>query len=304
VCELDTIYGVTRHYFTSVVKPHGGTGRSGFDAVPNIDQRTSAFDAANFRGYLLAPHSGKFSFVVEVVGRFLFSFRDKVLLTGRSYEAKPKRFKSGDVVLTDQEYCEVQLQYVLDPSMTSVADIAPVPRHLRLLWESDTFPLSVVPPVALRHSLNPLYGFPHTAILVNDHSPCDSKNVVKLEKMKIGANGSLTSGSPNKHYNSNLNCRWLLTTELTSRINFFANFFDVQASDGCRADRIEFRLGLNGEVTDTLCGKRSGYIASKKGTAFAFFFVTDDAFEGAGFDITYEVLDPDTKDPTLVVQPR
>merc|ERR1712224_768988 len=101
--ELDTIYGVMRHYFTTSVKPQGGIGNSGYDVVPRIDQYSSAFDAAYFRTYLVAPQSDKYNFVVEAVGRFLLSFNEKVLLTGRSQGSLPKRFKSGDVILTKSE---------------------------------------------------------------------------------------------------------------------------------------------------------------------------------------------------------
>merc|ERR1711865_490383 len=88
VCELDTRLGVLRHYFSTTVKPHGGGGQSAYDVVPNIDQHTSAFDAAYFMSILVPPHTGKYTLYVEVVGRFLLSFQEKVLLTGRSQSSQ------------------------------------------------------------------------------------------------------------------------------------------------------------------------------------------------------------------------
>lgn len=291
-------------YFTTSIKPQGGAGSSGYDVVPNIDQYSSAFDAAYFRTYLFAPHTDKYNFVVEVVGRFLLTINEKVLLTGRSQGSAPKRFKSGDVMLTKSEVNEVLLQYVLDPLMTSVGDVAPMPRHVRLLWVSSTIPLQVVPPTVLRHSMAPIHGYPMIVKLESDPNPCSSDSVVTLHNLPIGYKGYLTHGSPDRSYNPNLNCRWHFTFDSAKRVNFNVVFFDVQPTPSCVADSLTYRSSLGGAIDDIFCGKQTGMLASKKSKSFAVYFNSDSDFEGKGFNISYEVLPESAPDPFAPVVVR
>jgi len=299
VCELDTIFGVSRHFFTTTVKAHGGPGQDGYDVVPNIDQTTSAFDAAYFKTFLTPPRTGKYTLYVEVVGRFLLSFQEKVLLTGRSQNSKPKRFKSGVLSLLKGEYYAILLQYALDPAMPEVKDPAPVPRHVRLLWQSDDTrainPAVVVPPSALRHSFTPLYGYPRRTALVNDPNPC-AKEPVQMYDMLIGATGYISHGTVGRDYNADLECLWHMTSKETVRFNFYINFFDVQPSELCVADSLIFRMGLTGDIIGTYCGGiAAGPFLTMTGVDFSILFKTDGLFESRGFNITWVLADTGTQ---------
>lgn len=304
VCELDTSYGVFRHYFTTTMREYGGEGQSGYDVVPNIDQHTSAFDAAYFKSFLRPPRTGKYTLYVEVVGRFLLSFQERVLLTGRSHSSTPKRFKSGILQLELGEYYEIHLQYALDPAMPEERDPAPMPRHVRLLWQSDDnfMHLEPVPPTALRHSFSPLAGYSGSAVatLVNDPNPCDSKNPVLLHSLPLYSKGTITHGSTDRNYNANLDCKWHLTAPGLSRFNFIVEFFDVQPSRECTADAVVFRIGLTGDILQSMCGSspKGGVLMTRKDVEIGVQFRTDGMFEGRGFNITYEVLPSFTDAPT------
>jgi len=241
------------------------------------------------------PQTGKYTLYVEVVGRFLLSFQEKVLLTGRSLGATPKRFKSGILSLKYKMFYELILQYTLDPQMPEETDPAPMPRHVRLLWQSDDFTdihaLEPVPPTVLRHSFTPLYGYPTIATLVNDPQPCGG--TVLLHNLPFGYVGTIATGGGVTSYNANLDCQWHFTTPGLARFNFIVNFFDVQPSRECTADAVVIRMGLTGDILGTFCGSivPTGILGTYKGVSFGFQFRTDDIFEGKGFNITYQVVE-------------
>jgi len=295
VCELEPLYGVHRHYFTTPMGRHGGSGSDGHDVVPNLDQQSSMYDAAQFEAYLVPPHSGVWTLSVEVVGRFLLALRGRVLLTGRSGGAKPQLYIAGGVKLLSSEYYALSLQYTMDPKLPQETDVSPIPRRVRLLWASPPLlptPV-VVPSTAFRHNFKSASGFPRVLKLTNDPNSCISGQAQDIAGLQLGATGVIFDGDPNRDYNQDLRCRWVLRSAGLARFNFYVNFWDIQYTPGCTADYVRFSQGTvsSAESMGDFCGQYSNgtAITSLKTAVVIIDFYTDSLLEGQGFNITYVV---------------
>jgi len=304
-CELNTFYGVKRLYYATAEKPHGDPGSSGMDIIPNIDQFTSAYDAAHFEAYVKPKQSGLFRLTVEVVGRFLLSFRGRVSLTGRSFGAEPRNFTTGWAEnLSSSEFYYLSLQYACDPNLKDGIGGETVPRRVRLFWDIAGLPAVVVPPTVFYHGFTSLNGFPRKIGTINDPYACSSAGprVVLGERIVNGTVGVFTDGSPEFDYNPRMHCKWRVHAIGLVRIDLYVHeFFDIEKSPGCVNDRIEIFGGS--EDQNTLIGafcdakEKNASIVSilnnrdpiEPKAEVLIDFITDRIMERPGFSIRWEI---------------
>eukprot|EP00927_Polykrikos_kofoidii_P054721 TRINITY_DN49104_c0_g1_i1.p1 TRINITY_DN49104_c0_g1~~TRINITY_DN49104_c0_g1_i1.p1 ORF type:complete len:1365 (+),score=214.65 TRINITY_DN49104_c0_g1_i1:282-4097(+) len=292
-CQLDTTHGVRRLFYSTAERPHGAPGSNGHDIVPNIDQTSSPYDAAHFEAHIRPSHTGTYKFAVEVVGRFLLSFRNRVLLTGRSLGSEPKTFVTGSVKLSADQYYEVSLQFALDPEIPrTVSSGLAAPRHVRLLWSRGGASAVPVPPSAFYHGFSMMRGFPMTFVPLNDPLSCTSDERIQIVDIPMGYEGLIYDGSPTRNHNPNLHCKWFFRALVSVRYEFTVNFFDLEETAGCTKDRVEIRSG--NEEDGILQGKFCGQFApgtvlvhfeNRKGQAMLD-FLTDPETERGGFNVT------------------
>ncbi|CAE8599931.1 unnamed protein product, partial [Polarella glacialis] len=295
VCELDHMYGARRQYYTTFSGLYGGN-RSGLDVVPNIDETESQYDSYHFETWLSPNISDSYIFSIEVIGSFTFSLDGRVLLSGRSKGVEAQRFRPPAQELLINEYYKLSLQFLSDPDLSDRSDPAQreVTRHIRLLWASTSQPTPViVPPTVLYHSFEQLYSFPRVVSTLNDMYPCDAENPV-IRRLSINDTGVLFDGTKGRKYNQKLHCTIVISTEMDAVFNVFVNYFDVQETPGCIADRVDISQGLGGgqiELVGARCGvyAKGDVLASFQGRALQIDFVTDNDIENEGFNISYEI---------------
>merc|ERR1712048_761955 len=109
--------------------------------------------------------------------------------------------------------------------------------------------------------------------------------------LEVGATGVLADGSEYRSHNQNLHCQWWLRATELVRFNFFVNMFDIEETPDCAADSLQFLEGDN--LIGSYCGtlERGQLLMSVKASELYIDFVTDDAVERNGFNITYVVAE-------------
>jgi len=299
VCELDGTYGVQRRFFTSVGQLHeAAEAQAGAEVVPNINQTSSVYDAAHFRGHLRIDEAGRYALSVEVVGKFLLSVEESPVLAGRSRGHEPELFTAATAHFVPGYYM-FHLQYEFDPLQVGGEGTAPIFRHVRLLWQAEDVPgleaLAVVPPFVLHHSFRDFAGFPRIIDLVNDPNQCDSyvDNGIGLNDLKLHDTGIISDGTTGRMYNPSLTCTWRLYSAALRRFTFsVGDYFQLEATPDCIGDRLEILFGDDAERWGAYCGDLApGEIfASLPGMQTVWLrFVTDRIVEREGLHIRYTV---------------
>mmetsp|Transcript_24589 Transcript_24589/g.77844 ORF Transcript_24589/g.77844 Transcript_24589/m.77844 type:complete len:497 (+) Transcript_24589:1-1491(+) len=295
VCELDPIFGARRLLYTSADQLHVGNVSVGDDVVPNIDQNTSDYDASHFQTHLRPPQTGEYALSVEVVGKFVLTLDDGVLLEGRSVGAAPERFRAAAVRLSASEFYALRVQYELDPALAGRGNPESVPRRVRLFWAYGGQPEAIIPPIALRHTFAQPSGFPHVFMPVNDPAPCTSGHVEQISGLRVGDSGILTHGTVGRNYSQDLTCKWRLLAAEIVRFAFYVNYFDIEDSPACAADHLEIKAGTRtgAQLVGSFCGMQpQGKVLADvaRVTEMLVDFTSDSAVERTGFNISYVVI--------------
>ena len=296
VCELETMKGVRRNYFDrlpGLFRNH--TDRAGYDVVPYINQFHSPYDAAQFESYLRPKLEGNYTLSLDVVGSFVLTWGDQILLAARSSGLEAEIFNSTELDLSAGSFYFFHLEYWADPILPERTDqeMLTFPRRLRLLWSGPVGEMQPVPFTELYHTFDEVYGYPITARSINDPNPCDSVTQVTTIGIAEGDNGTIQDGTIGFDYNEDLNCEWRLEAIGNVRYTIFSNFFDLVNTSNCAGDRLEFYVAAGN--TERFLGKVCGFYP--QGTALIHVvsrsivlkFITDDTSEREGFNITWNV---------------
>ncbi|CAK9029604.1 Wnt inhibitory factor 1, partial [Durusdinium trenchii] len=230
VDEATAEKGVRRKYYDrlpGLFQNHSRT--AGYD-VPYINQFQSPYDAAHFESYLRPELGGNYTLSVEVLGAFVLTWEDRILLAGLLSET----FNAMPLELNSTFYF-FHLEYWADPLLPERIDqeMLTFPRRIRFLWSGPAGDMQPVPYTELYHSFDEVYGYPITAHGVNDPNPCDSENTVSVTGLLEGENGTIIDGTIGYNYNEDLTCSWLLEATGNVRFTVFVNFFDVVDSVNC-----------------------------------------------------------------------
>jgi len=294
VCELETMFGSRRLYYTRLPGLFAEHNRSGIDVVPNIDQFQSDYDAAHFETNLKPPMDGDYTLSVEVIGSFRLSIDDKLVLNERSQGFLPEMFSAESLQLKKENYYSISLQYWADPLLPDhiKSTEREVERRVRFLWSLDGQAPSVVPPTSLYHSFEKVNGYPIISNTVNDPKPCTSFVPLVRGGIDINETGWVTDGTFGLTYNQGTNCIWELVSDATLRINIKVKFFDLEQSAGCAGDYLEIKTGVGQvlEVFGTYCGHydEGEVLLSTVARKVVLTFVTNKAQEYEGFNLTWK----------------
>ncbi|CAK8996517.1 unnamed protein product [Durusdinium trenchii] len=308
VCELETMKGVRRKYYDrlpGLFQNHSRT--AGYDVVPYINQFQSPYDAAHFESYLRPELGGNYTLSVEVLGAFVLTWEDRILLAGRSQGLLSETFNAMPLELNSTFYF-FHLEYWADPLLPERIDqeMLTFPRRIRFLWSGPAGDMQPVPYTELYHSFDEVYGYPITAHGVNDPNPCDSENTVSVTGLLEGENGTIIDGTIGYNYNEDLTCSWLLEATGNVRFTVFVNFFDVVDSVNCAGDRLEFYVsaGATLRLLGSVCGSypEGTAIVEAATRSLVIRFVTDSNSEREGFNVTWRVtnlVDRITQNPVI-----
>eukprot|EP00435_Cladocopium_sp_Y103_P028970 s1439_g7.t1 len=153
VCELETMNlgrcrgvnrgkGVRRKYYDrlpGLFRNHSDS--AGYDVVPYINQFQSPYDAAQFEAYLRPKLAGNYTLSIEVLGSFVLTWGEEILLAGRSQGLFPELFNTSELELSSDQFYFFHLEYWADPLLPERTDqeMITFPRR-RWGWGEDPKP--------------------------------------------------------------------------------------------------------------------------------------------------------------------
>jgi hypothetical protein len=165
-----------------------------------------------------------------------------------------------------------------------------------------------IDPEYLYHSTTSLPGYPLTRPVLHDQKPCIY--IERIRNLIVGSTGLLRTslqdfpdsdyhtnrGFNGSFYNPDAFCSWQIMTyqQKVHLIRFTAEFFDIEQSENCEFDRLDFWKGtariIGGTTLATMCGKKSGVIYETNAQTLFLEFFANSAYERPGFQIRYTVV--------------
>jgi hypothetical protein len=144
--------------------------------------------------------------------------------------------------------------------------------------------------------------------VLHDQKPCIY--IERLKDLVVGDTGLLRSslqdfsdsdyhrnrGFNGSFYNPDAFCSYQIMTyqQKVHLIRFEAEFFDIEESEGCVYDRLDFWKGtariVGGTTLATMCGKKSGVILEIAAQTLFVEFIANSAYERPGYQIRYTIV--------------